>query len=110
MSTGLEAKLVVLGQASVGKTSFVIRYCKGTFDPDSSSTIGASFLAKKVVVDDCVVRLQIWVCRFFTDRTDKATLVDTFSKSLRILLVKNGIGQYQSSITALRIVGYYVTT
>ena len=61
MSTGLEAKLVVLGQASVGKTSFVIRYCKGTFDPDSSSTIGASFLAKKVVVDDCVVRLQIWV-------------------------------------------------
>jgi len=60
MSTGLEAKLVVLGQASVGKTSFVIRYCKGTFDPDSSSTIGASFLAKKVVVDDCVVRLQIW--------------------------------------------------
>lgn len=61
MSTGLEAKLVVLGQASVGKTSFVIRYCKGTFDPDASSTIGASFLAKKVVVDDCVVRLQIWV-------------------------------------------------
>lgn len=56
----LEAKLVVLGQASVGKTSFVIRYCKGTFDPDSSSTIGASFLAKKVIVDDCVVRLQIW--------------------------------------------------
>jgi small GTP-binding protein len=56
----LEAKLVVLGQASVGKTSFVIRYCKGTFDPASSSTIGASFLAKKVEVDDCVVRLQIW--------------------------------------------------
>lgn len=58
------------------------RYVKNTFDPASASTIGASFLAKKVVVDDCMVRLQvsrvslvlsrsgltaqIWVC--FTQR------------------------------------------
>ena len=35
------------------------RYVKNTFDPASASTIGASFLAKKVVVDDCLVRLQV---------------------------------------------------
>jgi len=45
----------------VGKTSLVVRYVKNTFDPASESTIGASFLAKKVVVDDCLVRLQVWV-------------------------------------------------
>lgn len=56
----LEAKLVVLGTQGVGKTSLVVRYVKNTFDPESASTIGASFLAKKVVVDDCLVRLQIW--------------------------------------------------
>ncbi|KAI5848057.1 P-loop containing nucleoside triphosphate hydrolase protein [Tricharina praecox] len=56
----LEAKLVVLGTQGVGKTSLVVRYVKNTFDPASASTIGASFLAKKVVVDDCLVRLQIW--------------------------------------------------
>ncbi|KAL7275805.1 Ras-like GTP-binding protein ryl2 [Rhizina undulata] len=56
----LEAKLVVLGTQGVGKTSLVVRYVKNTFDPTSPSTIGASFLAKKVVVDDCLVRLQIW--------------------------------------------------
>ncbi|TGZ82331.1 hypothetical protein EX30DRAFT_305385 [Ascodesmis nigricans] len=56
----IEAKLVVLGTQGVGKTSLVARYVKNTFDPASASTIGASFLAKKVVVDDCQVRLQIW--------------------------------------------------
>lgn len=56
----LEAKIVVLGTQGVGKTSLVVRYVKNTFDPASASTIGASFLAKKVVVDDCLVRLQIW--------------------------------------------------
>jgi len=56
----LEAKLVVLGTQGVGKTSLVVRYVKNTFDPASASTIGASFLAKKVEVDDCLVRLQIW--------------------------------------------------
>lgn len=35
------------------------RYVKNTFDAASASTIGASFLAKKVVVDDCLVRLQV---------------------------------------------------
>ncbi|KAH0602215.1 uncharacterized protein H6S33_009914 [Morchella sextelata] len=60
MSESLEAKLVVLGTQGVGKTSLVVRYVKNTFDPASASTIGASFLAKKVVVDDCLVRLQIW--------------------------------------------------
>lgn len=39
----------------------MVRYVKNTFDPASESTIGASFLAKKVVVDDCLVRLQVWV-------------------------------------------------
>ncbi|CCX07886.1 Similar to Ras-like GTP-binding protein RYL2; acc. no. P41925 [Pyronema omphalodes CBS 100304] len=73
----LEAKLVVLGTQGVGKTSLVVRYethtsvpttpvkakqapryVKNTFDPQSASTIGASFLAKKVPVDDTVVKLQ----------------------------------------------------
>lgn len=44
----------------VGKTSFVVRYVRNTFQEGNASTIGASFLAKKVQLDECVVRLQIW--------------------------------------------------
>jgi small GTP-binding protein len=56
----LDAKIVLLGSQGVGKTSFVVRYVRNTFQQGNASTIGASFLAKKVIVDDYVVRLQIW--------------------------------------------------
>ena len=63
MSSSLEAKIVVLGSQGVGKTSLVMRYCNGSFDPAKiTSTVGASFLTKRVVDTDTdtVVRLQIW--------------------------------------------------
>ncbi|KAF3310700.1 hypothetical protein TWF173_009319 [Orbilia oligospora] len=53
-----EYKIVILGSQGVGKTSLLTRYVQGTFDPLAPSTIGASFLAKRVVVDGTVVRLQ----------------------------------------------------
>ncbi|EPB91575.1 hypothetical protein PS15m_008479 [Mucor circinelloides] len=56
----LEAKVVILGSQGVGKTSLVIRYIDKTFSPNSTSTIGASFMTKKQTVDNCKVRLQIW--------------------------------------------------
>lgn len=62
--TSLEAKIVVLGSQGVGKTSLVHRYVNSTFRPhgDPPSTIGASFLTKRVLDTDTdtVVRLQIW--------------------------------------------------
>ncbi|KAL2153167.1 hypothetical protein VTH82DRAFT_4322 [Thermothelomyces myriococcoides] len=63
MSSSLEAKIVVLGAQGVGKTSLVMRYCKGTFVPSQiTSTVGAGFLTKRVVDTDTdtLVRLQIW--------------------------------------------------
>ncbi|KAK3307117.1 putative ras-like GTP-binding protein [Chaetomium strumarium] len=63
MSSSLEAKIVVLGAQGVGKTSLVMRYCKGAFNPSQiTSTVGASFLTKRVVDTDTdtIVRLQIW--------------------------------------------------
>lgn len=61
--SSLEAKIVVLGAQGVGKTSLLMRYCKGAFNPSQiTSTVGASFLTKRVVDadTDTVVRLQIW--------------------------------------------------
>lgn len=63
MAQSLEAKIVVLGSQGVGKTSLVNRYVKNQFQPASTtSTVGASFLTKRVVDDesDTLVRLQIW--------------------------------------------------
>ena len=63
MANSLEAKIVVLGSQGVGKTSLVHRYVNNAFTPpNTQSTIGASFLTKRVVDIDSstVVRLQIW--------------------------------------------------
>ncbi|KAH9877564.1 hypothetical protein IAQ61_002931 [Plenodomus lingam] len=63
MTNSLEAKIVVLGSQGVGKTSLVHRYVRNAFTPPSTqSTVGASFLTKRVVDIDTstVVRLQIW--------------------------------------------------
>jgi small GTP-binding protein len=60
----LEAKLVILGAQSVGKTSLVHRYVKNSFIPPnkSQSTIGASFLTTRVHDPEsgATIRLQIW--------------------------------------------------
>ncbi|KAK9458906.1 P-loop containing nucleoside triphosphate hydrolase protein [Lipomyces oligophaga] len=55
-----DAKVVLLGAQGAGKTSLVVRYVHNTFHDNQPTTIGASFLAKKIVVDGVVVRLQIW--------------------------------------------------
>ncbi|XP_046658102.1 ras-related protein RHN1-like isoform X1 [Daphnia pulicaria] len=65
-NNNIEAKIVILGEQNVGKTSFVV-----VFNPDGnnqdrkklkcvSSTIGASFVTCRVRVKDKSVRMQIW--------------------------------------------------
>jgi Ras-related protein Rab-2A len=45
------AKVVLLGDSSVGKTSLALRFVNGSFHPFQEPTIGASFLSKTLRVD-----------------------------------------------------------
>lgn len=61
LSGGVDLKVVILGAQGVGKTSLVHRYTSGHFSAASvPSTIGASFLTKKLIIDGIKVRLQLW--------------------------------------------------
>lgn len=61
LSGGVDLKVVILGAQGVGKTSLVHRYTSGQFSASAvPSTIGASFLTKKLIVDGIKVRLQLW--------------------------------------------------
>jgi Ras-related protein Rab-7A len=54
-------KVVVLGDAGVGKTSLVKQYVNGKFDKDYKPTIGADFLTKDVSLPNRgQLKLQIW--------------------------------------------------
>ncbi|XP_033126551.1 ras-related protein Rab-31-like [Anneissia japonica] len=56
----LEAKVVVLGQQGVGKTSIVVRYVGKIFSNAVAPTIGASYFTFKMTVDNYRVKLQLW--------------------------------------------------
>ena len=55
------AKIVVLGDMSVGKTSILTRYIKNSFDAFNESTIGAAFFTKTVKSErNEDVNFEIW--------------------------------------------------
>ena len=57
----ITCKVVLLGEAGVGKTSIISRYVSNTFSDVLMSTTGASFEAKKLELDDeHKIKFQIW--------------------------------------------------
>ncbi|XP_061182905.1 ras and EF-hand domain-containing protein homolog isoform X2 [Saccostrea echinata] len=53
-------KIVLAGDAAVGKSSFIMRLCKGKFVPNLSSTLGVDFQTKLLEVDGRTIALQLW--------------------------------------------------
>jgi len=53
-------KLMMLGDASVGKTSLTLRYISGFFMEDLKLTIGVDFYSKTTLFNEKKVKLQIW--------------------------------------------------
>lgn len=53
-------KILLLGDASVGKTSFTKRYCYNIFNPSERLTIGVDFHVKTIELRGFKVKLQIW--------------------------------------------------
>ncbi|MFX1498097.1 MAG: Rab family GTPase [Promethearchaeota archaeon] len=53
-------KILLLGDASVGKTSFTKRYCYNIFNPSERLTIGVDFHVKTIELQGKKVKLQIW--------------------------------------------------
>ncbi|KAM3924407.1 EF-hand calcium-binding domain-containing protein 4B [Leptodactylus fuscus] len=53
-------KIVMVGNSSVGKTSFLRRFCEDSFYPGTSATVGIDYSVKTVTVENCQVALQLW--------------------------------------------------
>jgi len=60
MSWDFTFKIMMLGDASVGKTSLTIRYISGSFIEDLKLTIGVDFYSKTINHRNKRVKLQIW--------------------------------------------------
>lgn len=53
-------KILLLGDASVGKTSFTKRYCYNIFNPSERLTIGVDFHIKTIELNNKRIKLQLW--------------------------------------------------
>jgi Ras-related protein Rab-5C/Rab family protein len=56
----VQVKLVLLGEAAVGKSSVVLRFVSNEFQPNKEPTIGAAFLTQKCRLEDRILRYEIW--------------------------------------------------
>ena len=57
----VEAKIVLLGETSVGKSSIVLRYCQEKFPTSHEVTIGGSYFQKNIALSNGVtIKLHIW--------------------------------------------------
>jgi len=53
-------KIVVIGEAAVGKTSLVKKFCEGAFLEGYKTTIGSDFYVKNFSIGDTQVSLSLW--------------------------------------------------
>lgn len=70
-------KLLIIGNSSVGKTSFLFRYADDSFTSAFVSTVGIDFKVKTVFRHDKRVKLQIWVRKIIL-RTSKQNPVTSY--------------------------------
>jgi len=64
-SDGFKFRVVLLGEATVGKTSLLRRYSENAFDEEYKQTLGTTFATKEVEVkdeqgDNRTVKISIW--------------------------------------------------
>jgi small GTP-binding protein len=57
---GQQPKIVMIGEAGVGKSTMVYRSIHGKLDPNLAPTMGASFYLKKIIIDEKPFALNVW--------------------------------------------------
>ena len=68
-------KILIIGDSGTGKSSLLIRFCDDFFSEKFISTIGVDFKIKTIVLDDKLVKLQVF------DRTLQQCARNSYSAS-----------------------------
>ena len=56
----INLKILLLGDSSVGETSFLLKYADEKFQESYFSTIGVDYKTKKINLKGVNINLQIW--------------------------------------------------
>lgn len=53
-------KYILIGDASVGKSTILNMFINNSFVPDRNPTMGVEFATKKITLGNRVIKIQIW--------------------------------------------------
>lgn len=53
-------KVIILGNAGVGKTCLSFRFCNGRFPAQTEATIGVDFRERSLIMEGELIRVQLW--------------------------------------------------
>ncbi|SCW02050.1 LAFE_0E13058g1_1 [Lachancea fermentati] len=90
-------KLVLLGEAAVGKSSIVLRFVSNDFSENKEPTIGAAFLTQRVNMGDHTIKFEIWDT---AGQERFASLAPMYYRNAQAALVVYDITKPQSFIKA----------
>lgn len=90
-------KLVLLGEAAVGKSSIVLRFVSNDFSENKEPTIGAAFLTQRVNIGEQTVKFEIWDT---AGQERFASLAPMYYRNAQAALVVYDVTKPQSFIKA----------
>ncbi|OMH85261.1 Septum-promoting GTP-binding protein 1 [Zancudomyces culisetae] len=56
----LTIKVGMLGDAQIGKTTLMVKYVEGKYEPDYIQTLGVNFMEKTILLRSTRVTFSIW--------------------------------------------------
>lgn len=97
MKSPISVKLVLLGEAAVGKSSLVLRFVSNDFQENKEPTIGAAYLTQRCEIDDRTIKFDIWDT---AGQERFASLAPMYYRNAQAALVVYDITKPQSFIKA----------
>nr|XP_013055405.2 EF-hand calcium-binding domain-containing protein 4B isoform X5 [Anser cygnoides] len=82
-------KIIFVGNSSVGKTSFLRRFCEDRFFPGTAATIGVDYSVKTITVDNTQVALQLWDTAG-QERREQGRMYLCFCWVIKLIMKRNG--------------------
>ncbi len=89
----LNFKLIIIGDAGVGKSSITTKATKDYFDDSYTTTIGFEFFSLNLMINDQIIKLQIWdTCGQEIYRS----LISSFYRNSSLAFLVYSIDSYES--------------
>ncbi|OMJ79512.1 hypothetical protein SteCoe_20438 [Stentor coeruleus] len=88
-----QVKMVLVGEAKVGKSSILARYISNTFQEFGTPTLGCAYHTRQLNINDKILKLNIWDT---AGQERYQSLSKSYSRDSKIIILVYDITSYES--------------